>query len=83
MTWKYRNFHFFSLIIKELQKCVSKSLNPNLLVVADFSLRFVATYEVAATIWIPLIGAIHPSGFHPRKLPQGRSPDGTAKLFYG
>jgi len=40
------------MTVNGLQKGVSKSLNPNPPVAADFSLRSVVTYEVAAAIAI-------------------------------
>ena len=45
-------FPFFPLIINRLQKCISKSLDPSSPVAADFSLRSLAIYQVAAAIAI-------------------------------
>ena len=51
LVWQFRDFHFF-MTFNGLQNGVSKSLNPNPQVAADFSLRSVATYQVAAAIAI-------------------------------
>jgi len=50
LSSKYRIFHFFSFIVNGLQKCISKSLDPNPPLAADFSQCSVATCEVAAAI---------------------------------